>query len=439
MRPLSSPFLILILILILLYPAFSHASGKVLTVEYPPSTQPGELIFKSVYRLWIPDGVKQIRAVIVHQHGCGVGSWKTGLTAADDLHWQALAKKWDAALLGPSYQMGEKDNCRMWCDPRNGSEKTFLRALADFAKESNHPELEKVPWALWGHSGGGFWSSLMLTLHPERIAAIWFRSGSAFGAWTKGEIPMPTLTDAVYQVPLMFNGGLKEETDPKHGPARVNDRAMFKAWREHGAPAGIAPDPRTGHECGDSRYLAIPWIDACLALRLSGKEAPDVLLPLKKDAGYVAEHKKGGAFPEALLDKVAPASSWLPNPALVPAWEEYMITGTVSDTTPPPAPTNIRAKLIENTRDNEITWEAEADFESGLHQFIIERDGVEIGRVPEKPVGKYGRPLFQSMSYGDTPNAPLPEMRFVEKNAPVNIKAPVYHVRSVNSAGLISK
>ena len=44
-----------------------------------------------------------------------------------------------------------------------------------------------------------------------------------------------------------------------------------------------------------------------------------------------------------------------------------------------------KVKLIENTRDNEITWDAEADLESGIQQFIIERDGVEIGRVPEKP------------------------------------------------------
>jgi hypothetical protein len=111
----------------------------------------------------------------------------------------------------------------------------------------------------------------------------------------------------------------------------------------------------------------------------------------------------------------------------------------VSDTTPPPAPSNVIVKLIGNTRDNEITWNAEADFESGIQQFIIERDGAEIGRVPEKPEGKYGRPLFQSMSYGDTPNPPLPQMRFVEKNAPVNIKAPVYRVRTVNSVGLKSE
>jgi len=430
----------IVLLLILLCPVLARASGKVLTVEYPPSTQPGELIFPVTYRLWIPDGVKQLRAVIVHQHGCGVGSWKGGLTAADDFHWQALAKKWDAALLGPSYQMGEKDNCRMWCDPRNGSEKTFLRALSEFGKQSGHPELDKAPWVLWGHSGGGFWSSLMLTLHPDRIAAIWFRSGSAFGAWTKGEIPTPSLTDAVYQVPLMFNGGVKEEQDPKHGPARVTDRAMFKAWREHGSPAGMAPDPRTGHETGDSRYLAIPWIDACLAMRLPEKgDNASVLKPLKKDAGFIAAHKKGGAFPAKLIELVEPASSWLPSASFIGPWEEYMATGAVSDTTPPPAPMDVKVKLIEDTRDNEITWDADADLESGLQQFIIERDGVEIGRVPEKPASKSGRPLFQPMSGGDTPNPPLPQMRFVEENAPVNIKAPVYRVRSVNSVGLVSK
>ena len=34
--------------------------------------------------------------------------------------------------------------------------------------------------------------------------------------------------------------------------------------------------------------------------------------------------------------------------------------------------------------------------------------------MPEKPVGKFGRPLFQSLSYHDTPEKPLPAMRFVD-------------------------
>src|SRR4051812_19076373 len=91
MRPLS----FLLVLLSVFCSLFSRAAGTIHTIAYPASTQPGELIFKSVYRLWIPEGAKQLRAVIVHQHGCGVGSWKNGLTAADDLHWQALAKKWD--------------------------------------------------------------------------------------------------------------------------------------------------------------------------------------------------------------------------------------------------------------------------------------------------------------------------------------------------------
>ncbi|MEO6784860.1 MAG: PHB depolymerase family esterase, partial [Chthoniobacteraceae bacterium] len=222
-------------------PAF--ADGSYHEVSYPPSQKEGELAFGVTYRMWIPDGVKTIRGVIVHQHGCGVGSRKGAEPGAKDLHWQALARKWDCALLVPSYQQEDKDNCRLWCDPRNGSAKTFLRSLADLGAQSGHPELASAPWCLWGHSGGGFWASLMLTLYPERIAAIWFRSGSAFATWEKGEIPKPQITPAVYGVPLMFNGGVKEVNDPRHGPARVGDRAMFKVWREHGSPAGFAPDP----------------------------------------------------------------------------------------------------------------------------------------------------------------------------------------------------
>jgi poly(3-hydroxybutyrate) depolymerase len=144
-------------------------------VKYEASEKLGELGVGVTYTLWVPPGAKTLRGVIVHQHGCGISSGMSGLTAAYDLHWQALARKWNCALLGPAYHLKANNECRKWCDPRNGSDVTFQRALAHFAVESNHPELTTAPWCLWGHSGGGFWSSLMLTLHPERIAAIFFR------------------------------------------------------------------------------------------------------------------------------------------------------------------------------------------------------------------------------------------------------------------------
>jgi hypothetical protein len=433
MKKLKCGLLIQVLLSACVIPV--RAAGPYLEVAYEPSKRTNELQLGVTYRLWIPAGAKTIRGVIVHQHGCGAGSNKGAVPGAKDLHWQALAKKWDCALLVPSYHQAETDNCRLWCDPRNGSDQAFLQSLADFARQSGHAELEQVPWCLWGHSGGGFWSSLMLTLHPERIAAIWFRSGSAFAAWEKGEIPKPQLTPIVYQVPLLFNGGVKEADDKRHGPGRVGDRAMFKAWREQGAPAGFAPDPRTGHECGDSRYLAIPFFDACLAMRLPSRVGQP-LRPVDLKPAWFAVVPGTEAQPASKFLHDPKDAAWLPNGHFAQAWEQYVKTGETEDVTPPPAPTNLKAEA--KTEGVELSWEAEVDFESGLKAFIIQRDGKDLAQFPEKPQNKFGRPLFQNLSYGDTPVEPLPDFKFTDRTAKVG-EHHEYRVMAVNSAGLKSK
>jgi len=403
------------------------------SVRYEASGKPGELAMPVTYAVWIPEKVKTLRGVIVHQHGCGKGSGVTGRTAAFDLHWQALARKWDCALLGPAYdQLTDKD-CRNWCDPRNGSDASFQKALKHFAEESKHPELATVPWCLWGHSGGGFWSSLMLTLHPERIAAIFYRSGSAYAIWERGEIPRPVLTPAVYEVPFMFIGGVKEAQDKSHGPARIGDRAMLKAWREHGAPGGLASDPLSGHECGDSRYLAIAFFDACLAQRLpEAGGGVKALKPVDLKLAWLAARDSNSAQPAAEFKGDKAAAHWLPDATFAKAWMSYNRTGRPADTTPPPAPVKVRL-----SDDGELTWNAEADLESGLGGFIIERDGKEIARLPEKPVGKSGTPLFQGLNGGDTPVIALPSMSYRDGSATPGEKHR-YAVRSVNAVGLAS-
>ncbi len=425
---------LLTLAVALCIPLVSEAS--LYQVDYPPSTVPGELAVGVSYRLWLPDTVGKIRGVIVHQHGCGEGACRSGATAADDLHWQALAKKWDCALLGPSYQQNEKDNCKLWYDPRNGSDKTFLKALQDFATQSKHPELAEVPWCLWGHSGGGYWASIMQTLHPERIVAIWFRSGTAFGAWEKEELPKPIIPKEAYGIPMALNPGMKENGDKRFHGAWEGTLNMFKAYRTAGAPALFAPDPNTSHECGDSRYLAIPFFDVCLSQRLPAKNAKDQKL-------RPVDFRK--AFFSPLLGdtfvKQAPEGecvNWLPNEAFANAWSEYVKTGAVSDTTPPPRPYGL---LVTQTPEGRaLTWQAEADFESGLAGFIIERDGSEIARLPHATPTSKGRPLFQVMSYGDTPETkqgPVPQMWFIDTTE--GLSNPVYRVKALNSVGRVSE
>ncbi len=157
-----------------------QAGGQYYAVEYPPSTQPGELTFGVTYTVWVPENVAKVRGVIVHQHGCGTGACEGGQTAAYDLHWQALARKWDCALMGPSYHQKDGQNCRLWCDPRNGSEQTFLRALKDLGEKSGHPELATAPWCLWGHSGGGFWANVSI-----RVTTVCNSSGLGRRPWRR--------------------------------------------------------------------------------------------------------------------------------------------------------------------------------------------------------------------------------------------------------------
>src|SRR6478736_7195267 len=113
------------------YDVFPAAEAPYYRVRYDGSEQPGELRFPVNYTAWISPDVKTVRGVIVHQHGCGEGSCKSGLTGAFDLHWQALARKHDCALLAPCYEQPEKADCQLWCDPRNGSSVAFQRALVD--------------------------------------------------------------------------------------------------------------------------------------------------------------------------------------------------------------------------------------------------------------------------------------------------------------------
>jgi hypothetical protein len=107
----------------------SSGAGRYLQLVYPPSATKGELQIGVTYTLWIPENIKTVRAVIVHQHGASIPAAQAGATSAYDLHWHALAKKWDCVLLGPSYHVLNDaidltpGGAELWFDPRQGSDR----------------------------------------------------------------------------------------------------------------------------------------------------------------------------------------------------------------------------------------------------------------------------------------------------------------------------
>lgn len=411
-------------------------------VRYEASSKPGELVFPASYTVWIPPEVKTLRGLVVHQHGCGEGSCKSGLTGAFDLHWQALAKKHDCALLSPVFEQPEKANCQLWCDPRNGSDVSFQKALTALSDKSGHPELATVPWALWGHSGGGHWAGGMTLLHPDRVAAAWLRSGVPPVTAAKDKPAPYTISDAALAVPMMCNVGTKEGvTDKENRFAGVwpGNEVFFLAMRAKGALIGVSVDPLSSHDCGNQRYLAMPWFDACLTARLPAKPG-DPLKSMSANDGWIAPLNDAGTanlvapVPAAKFTGAADKSVWLPNESVAAAWLQYSKDSVVPDSTHPVAPTNVQVK------GNVVTWSAEADLESGLASFIIERDGQVVGNIPEPGQAKnpFGRPIFQNLSYSDTPTQPLVEMRFIDTKAEAG-KTYQYRIIAVNTAGLKSK
>jgi hypothetical protein len=430
----SAKLLLSILSFAAVFSVAARASDDGYTVAYPASDKPGELSMEAAFHLWLPPETKTIRAIIVHQHGCGDGAENSGEKAAQDLHWQELARRHDAALLSPHYK-AKGANCRLWCDPRNGSDETFLKAIADLAKMSSHPELAEAPWCLWGHSGGGFWASLMLEKHADKIVAVFCRSGAAMSAWSKGEIPEPKYPEAAFSVPIILNSGLKERGDKQFNGAWLTSTQFFNFFRSKSAPAAFAPDPFSSHDCRNSRLLAIPFFDSCLTLRLpkNGRQ----LLPLPK-AGLFAGNWETGAV-EPIKGGSAPEDrSILPDQKTASAFSEYTRKGITTDFTAPRNAPAITSIMRGTEGQIVIEWSARADFESGIRQFAIYRDGKLLALFPEEPKDPTGFAQFQTLSYHDTPTPGAPALRFVDDKAPANAK-PEYQIATVNGAGLESK
>ena len=405
-------------------------------VYFPASPTPGELSLAVDYYLWLPPSVKQLRGVIVHQHGCGDGASKGGVTAIHDLHWQALASKWDCALLGSSYESRAGVECRTWCDPRNGSADRFIQALEHFSKSTGHPEINDIPWCLWGHSGGGYWASLMQILYPERMVAIWLQSGTAYDRWKSGEIPPVKLRPEVFQVPVVACPGFKEKEHERFHVAWDGLLSMFQAYRAHDAPFIFAPDPKTGHECGDSRYLAIPFFDESLKLRLPDNPRSHALKQIQLERGLLANLDGTGLATSSDFTGQKSSAVWLPSPAFAGKWQDFITTGFVTDDTPPPMPVNVRI-VRQSPQQCVLTWQAVADFESGIAGFRILSGDKLVAEIPQNPKSRFGRPLFQNMSYHDTPEQPLPVMQVTIPQKSIDTRR--LNLVTVNSQGLQSE
>lgn len=364
--------------------------GKYYETSIPPSKE--DYYQSADFRIWIPQGVQTIRGLIVKQHGCGDPAAATGLDHANDLQWQALAAKHQLALMGTKFTTGNHP-CEYWVLMNYGSGAAFLKALHAFAQQSQHPELDRVPWAFWGHSGGADWATQMLQEYPERtIAAIAARGGAVnlFGS-------NPTIA----AIPVLFAIGEKDKLSIKEG--RDLPIQVFRRHRNLQAPWAFAIEAQTGHETGDNRLLSIPYLDAILTARLP--EHGNNLRPIDKTQGWLGNPVTHQIAPVDRFDGDRLEAVWLPNEETARKWQQYVTTGKILPTRKPNAPTEVRASVTSSSTAL-ITWHYTPDLENGLPSFRIYRDRNLIKTF-----------RGQEHNFGDAPEPANIMLEFQDQNA----------------------
>lgn len=365
---------ILHFLFVLLGMSGSTALSKAGYFETSAPPLPGDHYTSAHYRLWIPEEVATLRGVIIRQHGCGEGATRFGLTHANDLQWQELARKHKLALLGTELRISEM--CAQWYHVEGGSGDALLRALGQLARDTGHAELESVPWVLFGHSGGGYWSTGMLFRHPERILALVARSGGyAFMQWSPG----------VKTVPVLMAAGIDDRVDGLEYTTALTLKS-FRAYRRFGSPWAVAIDPKGDHGNAQGRRLYLPYLDAMLALRLP--EAGHSPRILDTSRGWQGNPDTGDIAP---IGKQARKDwAWFPDEGLALKWQEFIRTGTVVDRTPPPSPHDL--EVVATPAGRRLAWKANIDLDSGLKLFRIYRDGIAVGSI-----------AGQTSNHGDAP------------------------------------
>ncbi|WP_406700903.1 hypothetical protein V5E97_19115 [Singulisphaera sp. Ch08] len=343
--------------------------GLLLTRTISPGD--GDRFERAEFSCWIPDTKKPVRGVIVHQHGCTNAAPEQHPPVTGDCHWRALARNHDCALLVPMYRVAGA--CDEWNDPDSGSERALLAALAGFARDAGRAELTDVPWVFWGHSGGSSWSAQMILRHPGRVLAASFRGGchKQFGS---PEFRARFL-ETSRELPLLFVWGKREAVpSSSHFVSWEPMNAMYRALRLQGSPAGRVVDPRSEHNCDDSRLIIIPFFDAVLSARTAGEKPAGVLVD-------IATRERRDTTTETLRD---PALAWLPTPDLAEHWREFSEHGTLRPVNPRLAPPQL---FVDRTlgKSARLAWRISPALDGGLRVVRIHRDGrpwKELGLKP---------------------------------------------------------
>jgi poly(3-hydroxybutyrate) depolymerase len=265
------------------------------------SVPPGNNYDKAEFRLWLPEGLASVRAIVIMTPG----SNGDGRPQVEDAGWQAFAVKNKVALVGCRFTDKPHDQgfIEEYVNVSRGSGKALETALSAFAERSNHPELATAPLLLWGMSAGGQFNYEFVAWKPERVAAFVVNKGGIYYS--------ALLSREARNVPgMLFVGG-------KDLDSRISTIAgLFAVNRRGGALWALANEPGAAHVVGRSLELAKMFFEDVLSARVAA-----ALRPMLEKDGFVADLKTKTFQPGGASAPGDHSTAWLPTERVARAWQ----------------------------------------------------------------------------------------------------------------------
>ena len=141
------------------------------------SLPPGENYSVAQFRLWMPQGMRTIREVLV----LVPGSNGDGRAMAQDT-WQSFATRHDAAIVACRFTDKRHDQgfIENYVNVSQGSGQALLDAISRFAERTRHAEMASAPLLLWGMSAGGQFDYEFAAWKPDRVIAFVVNKGGIY-------------------------------------------------------------------------------------------------------------------------------------------------------------------------------------------------------------------------------------------------------------------
>lgn len=288
--------LVWIFLLILLYQSKSIHAQTVLE----DSVINGNNFQKAAFRLWIGSETQSVTGVIV----LVPGSNGNGRTMVEKAEWQALANKYNMALLAAHItdQRSENMAIERYVNVSQGSGQAMLDILNRLADKSGHPEIKKAPLAFWGMSAGGQFNYEFACWKPERVISFIVNKGGVYYTALASE--------ATRQVPGVFLTG---EIDFPYRNEIVE--GIYSVNRRFGAKWMFAEEPGQGHEFAKSEAFALKYFDLIIPIRM--KESGLTPLP---SSGYLASIEDHEIIEDSTRPRLRGVTSWFPTRGIAELW-----------------------------------------------------------------------------------------------------------------------